>query len=146
MFALYRSRGSRRAIKNTTAMNKVRALLVSTAFLASVAGCGSHGEGTASSAPIAAKPDVIVTFDGEHHGCSVALSSEAHGSAISCGDVVPFVRDELRLPRGAIYDVRTIPDVDQAEMARVGAALNDAGYRFIGGPHQLFLTGSHKDH
>jgi len=110
-------------------MNDIRAVLISTALLVSVTGCGSHGEGTASSPPIAAKPDVIVTFDGEHHGCSVALSSEAHGSAISCGDVVPFVRDELRLPRGAIYDVRTIPDVDQGEMARVGAALNDAGYR-----------------
>jgi len=121
-------------------------MLVAIALAASFTGCGSSGEGTASEPPIAAKPDVIVTFDGEHHGCVVALYTEAQGSAISCAEVVPFVRDELRLPRGAIYDVRTIADVDQAEMARVGAALNDAGYRFIGGPHALVLTGPHKDH
>jgi len=126
-------------------MKNVRALLVATSLVASLTGCGPPGEGTASSPAIAAKPDVIVTFDGEHHGCVVALYTEAQGSAIACAEVVSFVRDELRLPRGAIYDVRTIPDVDQAEMARVGAALNDAGYRFIGGPHAMVLTGPHKD-
>jgi len=125
-------------------LNNVRALLVAAMLAASLTGCGSPGGGTASSPPIASKPDVIVTFDGEHHGCVVALYTESQGSAISCGDVVPFVKDELRLPRGAIYDIRTIPDVDQAEMSRVGAALDEAGYRFIGGPHVMFLTGPHK--
>ncbi len=124
-------------------MNGFCALFVS-AFVVSLTGCGSSGDSTASS-PIAAKPDVIVTFDGGHHGCIVALSTEAQGSAISCGEVVSFIRDELRLPRGAIYDVRTIPDVEQGEMARVGAALDDAGYRFIGGPHAMVLTEPHKD-
>jgi hypothetical protein len=137
--------GSRGVLHNPlAAKDSLRVLLVSTAFIVSVTGCGSSGGGTASSPPIAAKPDVIVTLDGEHHGCVVALYTEAHGSAISCGDVVPFVKDELRLPRGAIYDIRTIPDVDQAEISRVGAALDDAGYRFIGGPHVMFLTGPHK--
>jgi hypothetical protein len=122
-----------------------RAVFVSTAFVVSLTGCGSSGDSTASSPPIAAKPDVTVTFDGEHHGCIVALYTEAQGSAISCGEVVSFIRDELRLPRGAVYDVRTVPDVEQGEMARVGAALDDAGYRFIGGPHAMVLTEPHKD-
>jgi hypothetical protein len=59
--------------------------------------------------------------------------------------VVPFVRDELRLPSGSIYDIRTIPDVDEAEMASVGANLKAAGYRFIGGQHVMFITGPHED-
>ena len=70
-----------------------------------------------------------------------ALYSEAQGSAIASEDVVRFVRDELRLPSGSIYDIRTIPDVDEAEMARVEASLKGAGYRFIGGPHAMFMTG-----
>lgn len=46
-----------------------------------------------------------------------------------------IVINQLRLsssqPR--IHDIRTIPDIDEAEMARVEASLKGAGYRFIGG-------------
>lgn len=80
---------------------------------------------------------MIVTIDGARHTCLVALYSEAQGSAVSCDEVVPFVRDELRVPSGSIYDLRTNPDVDNAQTARVAATLNGAGYRFIGGPHEL---------
>jgi len=83
--------------------------------------------------PIAAKADVIVTLDAGGHDCKVALYSEAQGSTISCDDVVPFVRDELRVPSGAIYDIRQSPDGGAAEMAKVEASLKGAGYRFIGG-------------
>jgi len=117
---------------------------VATASFVLLAGCGSSAN-TPVPGPVAAKPDVMITFDGERHTCVVALASEAQGSAISCGDVVPFIRDELRLPSGSIYDIRTIPDVDEAEMASVGASLKGAGYRFIGGPHVMFITGPHKD-
>ena len=79
--------------------------------------------------PIAAKPDVLVTLDGEHHTCIVAISSEAQGSTIACDDVVPFVRDELRVPGGSIYEIRAIPKVEQAELAKVEASLKRAGYR-----------------
>ena len=113
-------------------MFDIRAVPV--AFLILLAGCGtSTNTPVAAPPPIAAKPDVTITFDGERHACVVALSSEAQGSAIPCNDVVPFVRDELRLPSGSIYDIRTIPDVNEAEMAGVGARLKAAGYRFIGG-------------
>ena len=79
---------------------------------------------------------MIVTIDGARHTCLVALYSEAQGSAVSCDEVVPFVRDELRVPSGSIYDLRTNPDVDKAQTAGVAANLNAAGYRFIGGPHE----------
>jgi hypothetical protein len=101
-----------------------------------LSGCGPSANTPASvPPPIAAKPDVIVTIDGKHHACVVALYREALGSSISCEDVIPFVRDELRLASGSIYDLRANPDADETVVARVGASLTGAGYRFIGGPH-----------
>jgi hypothetical protein len=95
-------------------------------------GCGS-GAGTPVPAPppIAAKPDVIVTIDGPHQACVVALSNEAQGSTIACAEVTAFIRDELRVPSGGIYDIRTIAEVDKAEIAKVEDALRGAGYRFM---------------
>ena len=78
---------------------------------------------------------MIITLDGVRHACVVALYNEALGSTIPCRDVVPFVRDELRVPSGSIYDIRTVANVDEAEITRVGASLKAAGYRFIGGRH-----------
>ncbi|MGC1520285.1 MAG: hypothetical protein WA803_01990 [Steroidobacteraceae bacterium] len=101
-----------------------------------LAGCGSStNTPAAGSAAIAAKPDVIVTIDGVHHACVVALSSEPQGSSVACDDIVPFMRDELRLAGGSTYDLRTIPEVDAAQKAKVESNLKGAGYRFIGGPH-----------
>jgi hypothetical protein len=97
-----------------------------------IAGCGSSSN-TAVPPRIAAKADVVIAFDGRNHACVVALSSEEQGSTVPCGEVVPFVRDELRVPSGAIYDTRTISQTDKAEMARVADNLKGAGYRFIGG-------------
>jgi hypothetical protein len=108
-------------------------ITVLTAALISLTGCGSSTNAPASP-PVAAKSDVVVTVDGVRHACVVALHSEAQGSIISCDDVVSFVRDELRLPSGSIYDIRTTPDVPAAQMAKVESSLNGAGYRRIGGP------------
>jgi hypothetical protein len=97
-------------------------------------GCGSHANPPASAPPaIAANPDVIVTFDGERHTCLVALYSEAQGSMVPCTDIVPFIRDELKVASGSIYDTRTIAHVDEAEIAKTTQNLKTAGYRFIGG-------------
>jgi hypothetical protein len=106
-------------------------------LLTMLASCG-HSTGGMDSAPIAAQPDVTVKFDGKRRKCVVALPTEAQGSVITCDDVVPFVKDELKVPGGSIYDLGTIPDSDPfpAEMAKVRASLDGAGYRFIGGPHK----------
>jgi hypothetical protein len=72
---------------------------------------------------------VTVTLDGVHHVCNVELSAEAHPSSIACSDIVPFLRDELRLPSGAVYDLRSDQTVDAAELATVSANLKGAGYR-----------------
>jgi hypothetical protein len=97
-------------------------------------GCGSANNAAAPVSPaIAAKADVIITFDGERHTCVVALSSEAQGSIVPCADVIPFMRDELRLANGSIFDTRAVAKPDDAEIAKTIQNLKDAGYRFIGG-------------
>ena len=119
---------------------KFIALTILTAGL--LAGCGPS---PGNSVPkIAERPDVIITIDGKHHTCVVALLKEAQGSAVPCGDVVPFLRDELRLQAGSVYDIRTVPDIDDKELASLGANLKGAGYRFIGGRGDPFII-EHKD-
>jgi hypothetical protein len=97
-----------------------------------LAGCGSSADPPAAP-KIAARADVIVTLDGDRHSCVVALYNEPQGSIVPCGDVVSFIKDELRVASGAVYDLHTISAVDKDEMARVAGSLNGAGYRFIGG-------------
>jgi hypothetical protein len=117
---------------------RARAVLASALGVAVLAGCGQSANtpapAPAAPPPIAAKPDVIVTLDGVRHDCLVALYSEPQGNIISCDDVVAFVRDELRVPSGAIYDIRTAPNIDEAQKTKVEASLKGAGYRFIRGP------------
>ena len=98
-------------------------------LFACLAGCGPS---TNAPQATAAKPDVIITWDGARHACVVALYTEPQGSAVSCADVVPFVRDELRVASGSSYDIRTISKADDAGKAAVEASLKAAGYRFIG--------------
>ena len=114
-------------------------IIVSPALLS---GCGSSTPAPAtapatapappSAPPIAAKADVIITIDGVQHACVVALYNEPYGNTIPCSDVLPFVRNELRVPSGAVYELRTTGTVDPAEVLKVKANLKDAGYRFIG--------------
>jgi hypothetical protein len=92
-------------------------------------GCGKSGTSSSAAAPIGSRPDVTVTFDGKRRKCVVALASEAQGSAISCDDVVSFVKEELRLPSGSICDIRRSSDEDEGEIAKVRTSLNSAGYR-----------------
>lgn len=113
-------------------MNAQRTLSALFVVAALLGGCGrSANTPGAAPAPIAGTPDAIVTFDGGRHACLVALRGETHGSTIPCGDVVPFLRDELRLPSGSFCEIRSIGAIDKAEMTRVEASLEAAGYRFI---------------
>ena len=97
-------------------------------------GCGSSNNAPAPQpAAMTATPAAIITFDGEHHTCVVALFSEPQGSIVPCADAAAFLRDELRVASGSIYDTRTKGTVDAAEMAKTNQSLKDAGYRFNGG-------------
>jgi hypothetical protein len=116
-------------------MTRILILIIMTPLL--LAGCGSSSNapaaGAASTPRIADKPDVIITVDGAHHNCVAALYSEAQGSTVPCADLIPFIRDELRIPSGSIYDIHPVPAGDNTEMSKVRTSLTDAGYRFIGG-------------
>src|ERR1700739_3737431 len=109
---------------------RIRPVLASSLILLASCGKSTTGQGPA---PVASRPDVTVTFDGKRRKCIVALSSEAQGGSISCDELVPFVKDELRLPSGSIYDIRTGSGVDDGEIAKILANLNGAGYRPGGG-------------
>jgi hypothetical protein len=114
-------------------MIETRAIFASTAVSILLTSCGQSSKGpAAAAAPAASRADVTVTFDGKRHKCIVALSTEAQGNSIPCSDVVSFVREELRVRSGAVYDIRRIPDVDETEVAKISADLNSAGYRFVG--------------
>jgi hypothetical protein len=106
----------------------LRAVLLSGVIPVLLVSCGS------STPPkIAERPDVIITLDGKRHACVVALDKEPQGSTVQCKEAASFVKDELRAPPGSIYDIRTVANVDDTQIASVRDALNDAGYRFIGG-------------
>lgn len=107
-----------------------RAPVASTAVLTVLVGCGQSSN-TPESSFADSKPDVTVTFDAQRHKCVVALSKEAQGSTVPCAEVVAFVEEELRLPQGSVYALRTPAGADAAEVATIRAALNGAGYRFI---------------
>jgi len=109
-------------VQGLAAMSALRTLFGVCMILMVLGGCGP-----------AEKPDAIVTIDGVRHACVVALRNEEQGSTVPCSDVAAFLRDELRLASGSSYDVRTVPDVDAAEVTRVDAGLKAAGYRSIGG-------------
>jgi predicted small lipoprotein YifL len=98
----------------------------------SLAGCGRETPPASGAAQAGKQADVIVTLDGVHHVCMVALAKEEHGSSIACVDITSFLKDELRLPAGATYDMRTTPEVSQEESTRVKENLNTAGYRLAG--------------
>jgi hypothetical protein len=111
-----------------------RTIFASTAACMLLIGCGESSRTPASSAAPASTPDVTITFDGKRGKCVVALPSEAQGSTIACREVLSFVKDELRVPNKATYDIRKIPNVDETEVAKVSADLNSAGYRLVGAP------------
>jgi hypothetical protein len=117
-------------------MNRPVIVLLAALVSMLLQGCGpASNTPVASAPPTTAKADVIVTIDGPHRTCIVALHSEAQGSTIPCDEVMPFIRDELRVPRGGSYDVLTIAEVGKADLAKVEVALNGAGYRPTGSPH-----------
>jgi hypothetical protein len=107
-----------------------RVVLLSGCIPLLVGGCGAS---SGTPPKLAERPNVIVTLDGNRHTCIVALDKEPQGSTVPCKEAVSFVKDELRVQPGSIYDIRTVATVGDAEIASVRDALNDAGYRFIGG-------------
>jgi ABC-type Fe3+-hydroxamate transport system substrate-binding protein len=112
----------------------MRAFRLAVASALLLCGCGRANDPATLSAAATPppKPDVIVTLDGKTRDCLVALSREAQGSAVACDDVATFLRDELRVPRGAVYALHASADIDSAQVAKMNAGLQGAGYRSLG--------------
>jgi hypothetical protein len=104
------------------------AMATSAAAVMLLVACGKSGS-PSGSASAARQPDVTVKIDGTRHKCIVALAGEKQGNVIPCDDVVSFVKEELRVPGGSIYDIATVSAVDEASTTKVRAALDGAGYR-----------------
>lgn len=112
----------------------MRELCVAAAVLISLAGCGRSSNSPSSPPPGAAKPDIIVTVDGEHHACVVTKYGEPTGSTIGCSDVVAFVKDELRVRDGASYELRSSSSADRVEANKIKAVLDGVGFQFVARP------------
>lgn len=101
---------------------RARTICLSVATLIFLAGCGKSG-------PSSNKPaDVSIKVDGTRHKCIVALAKEPQGNVISCDELASFIKEELRLPSGSVYELGSVPPVDDSAMTKARASLNDAGY------------------
>jgi hypothetical protein len=110
----------------------MRQFWVAAVVLMLLSGCG-RANSPASPPSAAAKPDIVVTVDGEHHTCVVAKYAEPTGSTIGCADVVSFVKDELRVRAGSSYELHGPAATDRVEADKTKAALDAAGFKFVGG-------------
>jgi hypothetical protein len=89
---------SRRVTTWTAVMISIRSQFMAVTLCALATACARTTRAPSPVVPpIASRPDVIVTFDGERHACVVALFDEATGHAMSCEGVLPFIGDDLKL-------------------------------------------------
>src|SRR5271156_4689792 len=91
-----------------------RAILLSVFIPMLVAGCGAS---SGTPPKIAERPNVTITLDGNRHACVVALDKEPQGSTVPCKEAVSFVKDELRVQPGSVYDIHTVAIVGDSEIA-----------------------------
>jgi hypothetical protein len=109
-------------------------------FTLSVAliGC-SDGTRDAVVAPTV-RPDFVLTFDGPARNCHVALSGTGKENALPCSKVVGFLREAPGISTASRFEVKLVPDVNEADHDAVMVSLAAAGYRLTPGPHVGFLT------
>ena len=92
------------------------------------------------------KADAVVTFNGPAKCCEVLVAGDSVPQSMPCLQVVSYLAQQRKLPRGACVDWQTIPDVDVAEFDLVMSALREAGYQQSSGIHVGFLTEPRNDH
>jgi hypothetical protein len=123
-----------------------RAKLAALACCAVVLGCARPTVAPTDSSPAdGTVPDAVITINGERHVCIVAVKDRSPDHWMACDAVVAFLQDEIKLRAGAVYDIRTVPDVDEADIHRLSKGLKIAGYHYLQGPHVMLLTGPHRN-
>jgi hypothetical protein len=114
-----------------------RALFV---VIASCLSCVHAADGDSTKAAF------ILIFDGPVHACQVTSSGTSVTKAMPCSQVLPYLINELRLPKGSYFDWWTITDVDEHEYTQTLKALAEGGYLGTPGTHVNFITEPHSGH
>lgn len=90
--------------------------------------------------PASVSADTVVTFNGPTDSCAVSRPGHAIKQSMPCLQVPAYVANTLKLPRGSLFDLVTIPDVNVAEYDHVMSELKAEGYGLTRGVHVDFLT------
>ena len=107
---------------------RVRGLVCLSLISIALYGC-TEGEQTTTSVEVPEGAHFVLTFDGPHGNCIVALDKNIHGTRVPCREVVSYLRDSPRVTAESRFDLITISDVNAEEYEEVMAALKQAGYR-----------------
>jgi integrase-like protein len=84
--------------------------------------------------------EVVVTFDGPRHSCTLSIFGDTGSHSMPCVDITTYLTKTLKLRSGSSFDYKTIPDVDVDEFERVISGLKAAGYQLAPGAHVGLLT------
>ena len=117
-----------------------RTLVIAACFpLSFLTSCGrSH---SANPRVVAAVPaEVVVTFDGPRNACGLSRPGDANSQSMPCIEVTSYLVNTLQLPRGSLFDYKTIPDVNVAQFEQVMSELKAGGYQLTPGARAGFLT------
>lgn len=90
--------------------------------------------------PASVSADIVVTLDGPGNCCAISKPGNAIKQSMPCREVPAYVAKKLKLPRGSLFELETIPDVNAAEFDQVMSDLKSAGYQPTPGIHVEFLT------
>lgn len=90
--------------------------------------------------PGSVSADMVVTFNGPTGSCAISRPGSATTQSMPCLQVPAYVAKTLKLPRGSLFDLVTIPDVNVAEYSQVMSELKAEGYGLTPGVHVDFLT------
>lgn len=82
----------------------------------------------------------MLTFDGLHGNCVVALDEASNGERMPCREVVSYLRDSPRITAKSSVSLVIISDVNVAEYDEVVAALEREGYGHGGITKIGFMT------
>jgi hypothetical protein len=89
--------------------------------------------GRARDQPVASRAGGVSNFGG------------VPAKTMPCPEVALYLNKTLRMPRGSVLDIKTIPNVDVSQYDQTMAAMSAAGYQLSPGIHVGFLTEPKRD-
>lgn len=86
----------------------------------------------------------IVTFLPAPAQCTVSLRDSRSHHALSCADVGAYIRDQLKIPPGALFGTQDMGNTHAPQIAALILALQESGYRSVG-TRASFITEPARD-